>query len=234
MPGDYWDEMDLPELAGPFLPVPSDGRPPAPETLEVEGLLVTRLPTGGLALVDSHADGATSMIMLQGPRLEALRSLLRAARNEEAAEASEAAAAEVQESPVEASEVAEPTVEEPAAEEPEPPAAATDGPAPPGVSTREPLVLPRIRAVDGDLRAEPGGDEEPAVDWTACDEQLEAAFLLEQYAMGVPADELPPGWRETLEDLPTTLAARARELRSLFRRMEAGERKPGSGFYGGP
>lgn len=60
-----------------------------------------------------------------------------------------------------------------------------------------------------------------ASDWSAYDEELKAAFLLEQYAGGVEVTALPPGWEAILEGLPAALAARSRRTRARLQR-EAG------------
>jgi hypothetical protein len=146
-----------------------------PSIFELDGLLVTVLPDGGVALMESHADGATSVVTLDARRLEALLERLR------------------------------PT-----------------GPPEPGERTATPAgESPGERPAEPEAPEAASGADEDTSDWGAYDEELKAAFLLEQYAGGVDVGSLPPGWEDILEGLPAALAARSRRTRARLQR-EAG------------
>lgn len=162
----------LPVTAVPAAPIgtgptPADVRPAEETIVEVDGLLITVLPGGELALVDSHPDGATSVIHLDGRRLEALLPFLREGPDE---------------------------------------GPSGDGPVEKESEEGQPVV---------EAGPPPGGqDRGTDVDWDLYDEQLKAAFLLEQYARGVAPEELPAGWDAVLRALPTALTRRSRRTRT--------------------
>lgn len=163
-----------------------EGAPPAEETIvEVDGLLITPLPGGALALVDSHPDGATSVINLGRRRLEALVPFLRDEGPDESPEKGP-----VDEGPVEGASDERPVDEGPDEERPQ------DG------------------TVEGGRPPSESPDGGTEVDWDLYDEQLKAAFLLEQYARGVPPEELPAGWEAVLKALPAALTQRSRRTRT--------------------
>lgn len=186
-------------------PVPESARPAEETLIEVDGLLITLLPGGVLALVDSHPDGATSVISLGRRRREALAPFLRAeGAGEDEPDPGPADDASERASGSGADTAPEPGLEQVREDAP--------GPAP----------------ANGHEAGRAGGPRGLDVDWDLYDEQLKAAFLLEQYARGVAPEDLPPGWEAVLEALPAALTQRSQRTRTSGPRDTGGAAPGGS------